>query len=464
MNKPDTKAAVLQAEKELHECFRLLMRLKHGDLKNPDSIFQFQPKLADCLYEVMQAYKKIVSAEKELIDRRGSLSKEEFSAQMKTYGIERKALKKIIGIGRAMGDGFAWIFYRNSTEELDKQYGHDDNGLFVSGVGGRGEIEFIRSHQNFKGMFALYHTITSMLRVGDFSLCTIDGRVMGIGELKTERNENGLHINAYISSKIDLDKIQGKEDGTPISEEKGAAAVLDPKRLERQLSAQEKLLRKENQEVVKKERVTGYQYHLIEDALKNKGKTAVSADKALVTTVIREEGDLWDVLMVEQTLPEKHEDDIVAAVKTTMLENSRYNEIRFSELDCKMLPFRKPIIWWELEDEIIERILFGNLHVITIYNMAHLYEMLLERGFTLEEKPDAQGRAYRICKKLEEHIFEFENPEMLFDLLLHDFMTTEEIVDTIDQCSKQNLWSEKEHVKINFSLHQQFFGKPRSES
>ena len=47
------------------------------------------------------------------------------------------------------------------SEELEKHYMHPDNGLFVSGIGGRGEIEFIKGNPTIDGYLVVYHAITN---------------------------------------------------------------------------------------------------------------------------------------------------------------------------------------------------------------------------------------------------------------------------------------------------------------
>ena len=98
------------------------------------------------------------------------------------------------------------MFYRDSIEELEKHYEHSDNGLFVSGIGGIGEIEFIKANPTINGYLVLYHSITNMLRIGDFSLCSLTGKMVGIGEIKSvyKSEESKFVSSIYMSSRVKL--------------------------------------------------------------------------------------------------------------------------------------------------------------------------------------------------------------------------------------------------------------------
>ena len=124
-----------------------------------------------------------------------------------------------------------------------------------------------------------------------------------------------------------------------------------------------------------------------------------------------------------------------------------------------MLPFRKPIIWWELEDNVIRGILFYKITVFTIYNVAHFYEKLISRGFTVQKE-----NGYKITRKSGKGLVRLESPEMLLDLITHDFISNDEIVHFIEMGLKGAVGAKKESVKMKLSLHQNPFGKPQKEA
>ena len=54
------------AEETLNKCFGMLMDIKHASDTLGDAVMNFQPLLADCLYDMMGFYQKL-QAEKDFI-------------------------------------------------------------------------------------------------------------------------------------------------------------------------------------------------------------------------------------------------------------------------------------------------------------------------------------------------------------------------------------------------------------
>lgn len=455
MTAEEMETVIDQAETELNECFQILMDIKRGKLQDADLFLQFQPKLADCLYDLMKQYKKVIAEEKETITKKKHMDIDVFTNQMREYAAWKEAIKKVMETGKAIGDGFAWFFYRNSPEELEKHYEHEDNGLFVAGIGGRGEIEFIREKQNIEGCFVLYHSITNMLRVGDFSLCSVDGYVIGVGELKSEYVDSHLNVTAYVTSKIEIHNQNNEEDGSVTKPNINPS----PERLERQLKSQEQLLTKEKGENQKADQWISYQYHLITQAMNSPSFSSISDDNSMVVVAVKEEGSLWQVLTNESEPENDNTEEFLQMVKKTIIDESSFNAIHYQPVDLGMLPFRKPIIWWELEDNVIRGILFHKITVLTIYNVAHFYEKLISHGFTVRKE-----NGYKITQKSSKGLAELESPEMLLDLVTHDFISNDEIVHFIEMGLKEAVGAQKESVKMKLRLHQNPFGKSQEET
>lgn len=455
MTTGEMETAVNRAETELNECFQILMDIKHGELQDADSFLQFQPKLADCMYDLMKQYKKVIAEEKETVAKKKNMDIDVFTDQMRKYAVWKESIKKVMETGKAMGDGFAWFFYRNSPEELEKHYEHEDNGLFVAGIGGRGEIEFIRERQNIEGCFVLYHSITNMLRVGDFSLCSVDGYVIGLGELKSEYVDSHLNVTAYMTSKIE---IHNQNSGESESNEK-LNINPSPERLQRQLKSQEQLLTKEKGDNQRADRWISYNYHLITQAMNSPAFSSISDDNSMVVAAVKEDGSLWHVLTSESQPENGNMEEFLQMVKETIIEGSNFNEIHYQTVDLSMLPFRKPIIWWELEDNVIRDILFHKMIVLTIYNVAHFYEKLVSYGFSVQKE-----NGYKITRKSNEGLAELESPEMLLDLITHDFISNDEIIHFIEMGLQEAVGAQKESVKMKLRLHQNPFGKLREET
>ena len=202
--KDDVKCIIDSAEKILYECFEMLLSLKHARDNLGDIILTFQPKLAECLYNLMQFYHKLKSENKDLISQKSSYDAVDFSKAMAENASFQRIIKTTIEIGKSLGDAYAWFFFRDNKLELNKHFSHKSTGLYTSGIGGLGELEFIKNTQNIDGLYVLYHGITSMLRIGDFSLYALDGGIVGVGELKTKHEEDTLKVFATITTKVSI--------------------------------------------------------------------------------------------------------------------------------------------------------------------------------------------------------------------------------------------------------------------
>lgn len=445
MDKSEVLKIITNTEKELTDCFTMLTNIKIGNTDNAEQLLHFQPKLAECLYELMEDYRKLCEEERHLIKEKDCYQASEFSRMMNNFSNYKNAFKSLFEIGKALGDGFAWMFYQNGTEELEKHYLHTSNGLFPFGVGGRGEVEFIKSHHFIDGYFILYHSITDILRIGDFSLCTVDGSVVGVGELKSKKSDDTLQIDIIITSKVEL-----KPDG--IFRQSKEQSFKDPDRLRRQLREQEHFIRPNLYEIMKSNASVDNQYNLIERALASEKKMVISDDNSMVVVVVEEKGDLPTILLTESYLMDSFKDDIAASVQEINIDDSEFNNIHICNIDTKMTPFRKPIIWWDLNEEIIYQIIFKKLNVSTITNAGYFYSSLFDRGFSVQKSNSSDG-LYAITYATDSANMKLEQINLIIDLIFHDFFRTESIVKIID-CLRVDTFKGQENRKITVRFNQ----------
>lgn len=175
-----------QKEQNLEEIIKIFFDIKYLRFKNNERIFSFQEILATVMYEI-SSYYNILCKEFPECDE-----KENYKQMM----------KMLIKQSKAIGDGYAWLFYRENIEAIREHLNHENNGLFPTRNGGIGEIEFIKNNKVLDGCFVIYHSITNILRNGDFSLITAEGKLAGIGEIKTKHVENQLVIDMYITTSM----------------------------------------------------------------------------------------------------------------------------------------------------------------------------------------------------------------------------------------------------------------------
>lgn len=177
-------------EIEFKKCWDILSNIKEENLENiTEDLLNFQPILATALFKLNSEYRKIVQEEKSLISRKNHVSLEWFKNRLKRLDQYKKLIKEAIKLGKVLGDSYAWIFYNRDRNLLNEHYKHQLITHTPPGIGGLGELEFIKNVNVTQEHFVLYHGITTFLRIGDISLIDLKNlRVSAIGELKTKKN------------------------------------------------------------------------------------------------------------------------------------------------------------------------------------------------------------------------------------------------------------------------------------
>ena len=404
---------VEEIEKELREVALVMLEFKKGISISIDTISDFQVTLAECLYKAMSIYNDISKKEKDYIKIKKSLETGAFSEKMKNWKKQKFEIKELINTGKSLGDALAYMFYRDSIEELEKHYEHSDNGLFVSGIGGIGEIEFIKANPTINGYLVLYHSITNMLRIGDFSLCSLTGKVVGIGEIKSvyKSEESKFVSSIYMSSRVKLD-IEA-EDGEEIY------GKSTKEKVKTQIEKQNTLLMSNFGNIIKDKRKMDTQDFLIMMACNNEKGIVYNENKdTMVMTITEEEYEA-----------SKDIDDLLGAkidnMANNLMKNSLYNCIRMSQIGKVYKPYRKPIVWWNLDDDIIINVLFNKSMIFSVVNLASYYEHLIANGFYVEIREDE----IVVGKRCGKHYINLKAFEMIEDLMVHELYMREDIAE-----------------------------------
>lgn len=407
---------VEELENSLKELALIMLNLKKCIILEKNKFINFQIDLAECLYDAMCVYKEISQKEREYIGKKKSLDKKEFLEKMKRYKNQKLEIREIISIGKSIGDAFAYIFYQESIEELEKHYTHSDNGLFVSGIGGRGEIEFIRANPTINGYLVVYHSITNMLRIGDFSLCTLDGRVIGTGEIKSDyiKEEQVLASSAYMISRIKLTVNQEGREGEIYGNS-------TKEKIQKQLEQQDILLKSDFNKRIRDKRKMNVQHYLIPMACNNKKGVAYNEDiNTIILTMKKEDYDESE--NINEMLKEHLEVPIEKLIK-----DSPYNSIKLKRIGKEYKPYRKPIIWWDISDDIIMEILFDKRVIFSIVNLVTYYETLVAEGFSVE----FEEKGIIVKKRCKKYDADLGNFEMIEDLIIHELYIQKDIAEMI---------------------------------
>lgn len=421
------KKKIDAAEAVLTRCFDLLLDMKHG--RNVDvALTTFQPLLAECLYELMQFYQKLQQEKRNQIALKAEYNPERFREIMKDNADYSRVVSDAIKIGKSLGDAFAWMFYCNNRDELDKHFEHDSTGLFVAGIGGRGELEFIKNNSNIDGLYVIYHGMTDMLRVGDFSLYANGIGIVGIGELKTKEEGEKLVVTANITSKVRFEVSAFAEANQSIPAEKIKELQKDFPNLSKQMETQMNLLEAEESEHSSNHYVT-YEHALL-DSLSADFPVAINQDNSvlLIATWSRQLS-LFDVLYVKETV--ELPSGLTETVQKIMKTDSPHNEAVISYIDTQMNHLRFPIFWWNIGDNICKDIYFKQVVIATVFNPAKLLRHFVDAGFRV----NSMGRLNEVAleKQLDGRKMHFEHFESICDLVKHSLMKTENVFALVQE-------------------------------
>lgn len=457
ISEDEVRKKIEESELELNECFEMLIDFRYGRNDLGNVILNFQPLLAECLFDLMAFYQKLQKEKDTLISLKGNYDKTTFSCVMKTNAQYSKVISKIIEIGKNLGDAFAWFFYRDNRKELEKHFEHEATGLYVGGIGGKGELEFIKNCKNVDGLYVLYHGITNMLRIGDFSLFDTKNGIIGIGELKTKKVDDKLQVTATITSKGEVRMPKTTKEQTENFEEKIKSIRKDFPKIEKQLSTHEDLLKAKEADR-SAEFYSSYEYNMF-DKISQQSPFAVNSDKSLLIFASWNMNEsLYDILVDNENITDWSSEEFQKRAKLLVENENIYNSFYVGELNTKVALLSIPILWWDINEKICKEIYFKKVLVITIFNPAKLLQCFIDDGFQVE-KLDKLDKI-NIYKDINEHRISMEHFESLCYLITNGLMKTTDAYS----CSKEVVKGIEDGVfqpdtKIDMHIRLDNFGK-----
>jgi len=114
-------------------------------------------------------------------------------------------------------------------------------------------------------------------------------------------------------------------------------------------------------------------------------------------------------------------------------ENSIISSLIFYSEKGKpyILPGVAPLFYWHLPVDFVERIIFHELIIVSIYNPLHLIKKLRSRGFDVQQERDK----LKISRRVGRHIARLEHTEYFVFLITHYFFDEDSIADLIAKAS-----------------------------
>lgn len=425
----EVKAKIDKANKTLNDCFDMLLDFRYCRNDFGNAILMFQPLLAECLFELMQFYQRLHKEKDELIARKSSYEKAVFADLMKTNTRYMMAVRTAIDIGKNMGDAYAWYFFKDNRKELEKHLQHESTGLFVGGIGGQGELEFIKNSNNIDGLYVLYHGITTMLRIGDFSLYDLEHGIVGVGELKTKRINDTLQVNATITSRTEIRLPKSQHASNKSVEERIKEMQRDFPRLEKQLSKHTELFHVKESDR-SSELYSSYDYDML-NTLTPELPLAVNSDNSLMVVASWSKYDsLFDILIKNEDatpLPDNFKEKVLPLINP----KSPYNMFFIGELATQVSLLSIPILWWEIDEKICRDIYFKKVKIETVFNPSKLLNCFLADGFSVSTGDNLKN--FEIHKDIDNHRMGVEHFESLCYLITNSMMKTKEVYELSKQ-------------------------------
>jgi hypothetical protein len=134
----EVRACIDDADGSFRTCWQTLISLKKAEGLDGHALLDFQPVLASALFKLDDAYRRLVQYRGVLIQKKASYSPARFRQRMRALDRDRKALRSAIGVGRNLGDAFAWTFYQFDQPLLELHFKHPANPHTPPGIGGGG--------------------------------------------------------------------------------------------------------------------------------------------------------------------------------------------------------------------------------------------------------------------------------------------------------------------------------------
>ncbi|MCR5783540.1 MAG: hypothetical protein K6G90_12505 [Clostridia bacterium] len=456
ITKDEVQTVIGEAEKTLHMCFELLLDLRHARDNMANTLLTFQPLLAECLNELMTFYLKLQKEKNTLISRKVEFEHVTFAKAMRTNALYSDAIKSVIEMGKDLGDAFAWYFFRNNRKELDKHFQHKSTGLFTSGIGGLGELQFIKMCNRIDGCYVLYHGITSMLRIGDFSLYDFsNGTIMGVGEIKTKQIDDTLQISAAITTTEKISTPSSIEKSQSFTESINEIKKDFPK-IEAQIKEQEDLFtNKESGKLF--DQYTSYD-HAILDGLNPAAPVALNSDNSLMILANWSNYESLNEILLNPEDFDIAENELKQRVNSFMKPESSYNMVFIGELNTRINMFGEPILWWHIDDKTCEDLYFKRMKITTMFNPAKVIQLFLDDGFCViqAKKP----KDFEIYKELNDARIRVGTFEIISSFIQNNLMKTKDAYEStkhlLDAINKGEI---QQNTKIEMHIHLNSFGK-----
>lgn len=439
VSKQDIRELLDEAEETYTNCFSCLQSLIAPGSANSDDVLSFQPQLAEQLYKLSKKYNVLASHKRDYIERKGNLNEGWFEQRMRIIGRYQAHVDLAIGIGKSIGDAFAWIFYANKRHYLSEHFEKEKQRYIPLGLGGIGEVEFINKVQNINDQLILYHGITSFLRIGDVSFIGGDGAsVKALGEIKSKKiDEENISINlVYITPNEEvinsLDTfLADKADKDEESAERLSDDIIS--RLDRQIDEMGHSF--VNEETRKEDLQSKTNIHhvskLYDKLRRGHIELEMVGDGLCLAGAKIMKRSLYSKICTETSANYKIDADLSFLARP----GAPYNHMYIGDTinpgqNYSLLPGTVPLFHWPLDKQIGRDIIFGDIVVFSIFNPSFFLERLSEIGFSIDmgETPKSLKLTYE-----EDGVkVRVPNPQYYLYLIMYNLLPQETVANMVE--------------------------------
>lgn len=444
----EVREALDEAEQKLAWCTGVVGALSGYKLDDAaaKNVVEFQERLYRIIADLEALYRRIKREEKRLIAAKARYVPNWFAKRMSQLSVYSKKLGDGLTLARAVGDGFVWFFYERDPQMIEEHLKLQPQLLLPSDLGAAGERILLENLRGVDGKFMLYHGITSLLRIGDFSFVDMKSlRVACLAELKTSRIDPE-RIN------LSLSIISGDEDqipNFPITEPSQLPEALPPPspqmqaRFERQKKVMQEsiIAAKKVRDVLTINSDLGFHYRELEDVVRRSHARAfeyVKAGDGLIIGAWRPSG----ARSYGSPSPKRQIDrmpdlasDMPAWATKILDAGGAWNSIAFGGLggddSLKARSTGLPFFAWPVDPQVLADIAFERVVLITLFNAGHLIKRLHVAGYNVEL--DEKGRLKRATKQTDDKLIELENYRHFMSLVPWALMTEDAVMSMIEQ-------------------------------
>lgn len=455
--------AINEAHRTFLKCFDTLALFKQRQVQ-AERIVTFQYDLGSALFALDRLYDVIIARKRAVVAKKAAVSPDWFRATLRRLDRYAKALDGAVRIGKQLGDTFAWLFYHGYTHLISEHLKHQGQRHTPSGIGGKGELAFIRYPGIFPDHLLLYHGITSYLRLGDVSLVHLPTMtISGVGELKTQV----VNDHEATTTIVLIGERDNLQERTKVLRERVPRTTTPRPPMPQ---AQKDRLQRQIRRIIglvgiapATKRAPSNVFanlHQLEDVIKTAGQrlTHRKVDDGLAIVAARPEGG---PTLASRLLPHANpkfarmirpaKDIAMAIVDTT----SNQNSLIMQEITTGFQPGFTPLFWSPLSPDVLKPLFFLEIAVWSWFNPLHLVRKLRARGYEVETGP--MGVPERVTA------VQREGQPVMYGLstfmpLLHQTLITEKaFVDQVEQAF-QTVAQDRppDGARVLFHLDQQY--------